>query len=182
MTVEQIRYPAYKRITSAIILGLMVFWAGYLLLWPTNPSKAAGTGIAIGKPAPDFELKTVDGQSMKLSDLKGKAVILNFFATWCPSCKEETPLLQQTYQDNQRNLVVLAVDLDESDVAIKAYQTGYHVTYPIVIDKNDRVMKQYDIVPLPTTYFIDKNGIVRDRWTGGITKAKMPALLKKILP
>jgi len=75
------RYPRYKRVTSAITLLLLAAWLGYVLLWP-NPNAAAGSGVPVGSVAPDFELKTVTGESYRLSDLRGKAVLLNFFATW----------------------------------------------------------------------------------------------------
>ncbi|MFZ5826226.1 MAG: redoxin domain-containing protein [Bacillota bacterium] len=175
------RYPRYKRVTSAITLLLWGLWFGYVLLWPNN-NAAAGAGIALGAPAPDFELKTVDGQVYKLSDLKGQAVMLNFFATWCPPCRAEMPLLEETYKEyKDQGFIILAINLDESDVAITAFQQKMGITFPIVVDKGDHVSRRYDIVPLPTTYFVDRNGIVQGKWTGEIRKTQLLDLLKKIL-
>lgn len=175
------KYPRYKRVASFITLALWAIWFGYVLLWP-NSSTAAGAGIPNGAPAPDFELKTVDGQVYKLSDLKGRPVMLNFFATWCPPCRAEMPLLEETYkQYKDQGFVILAVNLNESDVAVTSFQQKMGITFPIVIDKGDHVSQAYDIVPLPTSYFVDKNGIVQGKWTGEIRKDQLMLLLKKIL-
>lgn len=175
------RYPLWKRLTSATFLVLLLGWFGYVLLWP-NQSAAAGMGVPVGKPAPDFELKTVDGQVYKLSDLKGKPVMLNFFATWCPPCKAEMPLLEETYMEyKEQGFVLLAVNLNESDVAVSSFTQKMGLTFPIVIDKSDTVFRQYDIVPLPTSYFIDKNGIVQGLYKGEIRKPALLDMLKKIL-
>lgn len=177
-----IKFPTYKRVTSAITLLAFGLWIGYLLLWPHNQSKAPGTGIAVGAPAPDFALKTIEGKSIKLSDLKGKPVMLNFFATWCPPCRAEMSTLQAAYKEFEaQGFVILAVNLAESDVAIRSFQEKLGLTFPIVVDQDDRVSRLYDIVPLPTSYFIDKNGVVQGRWTGEIRKEQLYSVLKKIL-
>lgn len=174
------RYPTYKRVTSAVTLLLWAMWFGYVLLWP-NSSATAGAGIPIGSPAPDFELRTVDGQVYKLSDLKGQSVMLNFFATWCPPCRAEMELLEETYQQHkEQGFLILAINLNESDVAVSSFQQKLGLTFPIVIDKGDQVSRRYDIVPLPTSYFVDKDGIVRGKWTGEIRQPQMLEMLKQI--
>lgn len=174
------RYPAYKRITSAVTLLLLGLWAGYVLLWPN--SGQAGAGVPIGSAAPDFELKTLEGETIRLSDLKGQPVVINFFATWCPPCRAEMPLLQESYTEFQeQGLVILAVDLDESDVAVSTFREKYGLTFPIVIDKGDRVSRTYEIIPLPTSYFVDRQGVVQGMWTGELRKPQLRALLSKIL-
>lgn len=174
-------YPRYKRVTSAIALLLAVVWFGYVLLWP-NSSATAGAGVPIGSPAPDFELKTLDGETYRLSDLKGQAVMVNFFATWCPPCRAEMPLLEETYAAyKEQGFVVLAVNLDESDIAIDAFRSKLGLTFPIVVDKGSSVSQLYGIVPLPTSYFVDREGIVRGKWTGEIREPQLLAMLKQIL-
>lgn len=182
MTAASIRYPTYKRVTSAIVLLFAVLWAAYLLLWPNPGSATAGIGIPNGSPAPDFELKTVEGKSYKLSDLKGKAVMINFFATWCPPCRAEMPTIQDVYkQYESQGFIVLVVDLNEADVAIKSFRDKLGLTFPIVVDKDDKVSRLYDIVPLPTSYFVDKKGIVQAKWTGEIRKEQLKSIVKKLL-
>lgn len=175
------RYPRYKRVTAAVTLLCLGLWVGYMLLWPNQGKAAPGAGIAVGAAAPDFELKTTDGTSIKLSDLKGKPVLLNFFATWCGPCRNEVPNLQAAYQEHQSDgLVVLAVNLNESNIAIQDFVSKYKLTFPIVVDKDDQVSNLYGIIPLPTSYFIDRQGIVQERWQGELSKERLATLLKKI--
>lgn len=182
MTTEVIRYPAYKRITSAIIIACLVAWIGYVLLVPTNVSKAPGTGVASGTKAPDFELKGLDGKTYKLSELKGQAVMLDFWATWCPSCKAEMPLLQEMYkQYADQGFIIIGIDMQETPKVVQQFQQEYGLTFPLVIDSEEKVTKLYDIVPLPTAYFIDRNGVVQTKWTGQLTKPQLLTLIKGIL-
>lgn len=182
MSAATLRYPTYKRVTSAIVLLMVALWAGYLLLWPNPGASAAGLGVPNGKPAPDFELKTVEGKAIKLSDLKGKAVMINFFATWCPPCRAEMPTLQEVYKQYEaQGFVVLAVDLNEPEVAIRSFRDSLGLTFPIVVDKDDKVSRMYDIVPLPTSYFVDKKGIVHTKWTGEIRKEQLEAVVKQLV-
>lgn len=179
MSAQVQRYPTYKRITSWVVLAIAVLWAGYLLLAPD--AKAAGTGIPNGQDAPDFELKSPDGKTVKLSDFKGKAVMINFWASWCPPCRAEMPALQEVYKEYEsQGFVVLAVNLGESDLVVRSFAEKLGLTFPIVIDANDRVSRMYDIVPLPTSYFVDKNGIVQGKWTGEIKKEQLKTFVKKL--
>ncbi len=175
------RYPRYKRVTSAITLLLLAAWLGYVLLWP-NPNAAAGSGVPVGSVAPDFELKTVNGESYRLSDLRGKAVLLNFFATWCRYCEQEMPALEEAYRTYaDQRFVVLAIDLDETDLAITAFRDEMGITFPILVDRGSNVARVYQIVPLPTTYFIDRSGVVRGKWTGPLTPEQLREALQLIL-
>jgi cytochrome c biogenesis protein CcmG, thiol:disulfide interchange protein DsbE len=176
-------FPRYKQITSALTLLFFVLWAGYLLFVPNANASNRGAGIAVGTPAPDFELKTVEGKTYKLSDLKGKPVMLNFWATWCPPCRAEMPIMEAVYKEYEaQGFVILAINLGESDVAIKSFRDRLGLTFPIVVDKDDKVTRMYDIVPLPTSYFVDKDGIVQGKWTGEVRSVnQLKELLKPIM-
>ncbi len=175
-------HPGYKRVTAGAALLILALWVAHQLLSPVAGAEVAGTGIALGAAAPEFELKTIDGKAYKLSDLRGQAVLINFFATWCPPCKREMPILQEAYQEyRDQGIIVLAVNLNESDVAIRSFQEKLGTTFPIVVDKDDQVSRLYDIVPLPTTYFVDRKGIVQAKWTGELRKEQLRSLLAKIL-
>lgn len=174
-------YPRYKRVTSAITLALLAVWFGYVLLWPNAGATASG-GVPVGGPAPDFELKTVSGEAYRLSDLKGKAVVLNFFATWCRYCEAEMPVLEEAWRAYaDQGLVVLGIDLDESDLAVTAFQEELGLTFPILVDRGSNVARLYQIVPLPTTYFIDRSGVVRGKWTGAVTPEQLRAAIESML-
>jgi len=124
-------------------------------------------GLGIGLKAPDFELINLSGESVKLSDYEGKKVMLNFWATWCPPCKAEMPDMQKFHEETGDDLVILAVNIDpENDVAGFAEQMG--INFPILIDKDYVVNKTYQIISIPTSYFIDEKGIIQYKHIGAM--------------
>ncbi|MDP4084609.1 MAG: TlpA disulfide reductase family protein [Bacillota bacterium] len=134
----------------------------------TDTASTQSNGLKIGAKAPDFELTTLTGETVKLSDLKGKKVMLNFWATWCPPCKAEMPEMEKFYKQKDPNLVLIAVNIDpENDVKGFAAKDG--ITFPILLDKDGSVNKTYQILAIPTTYFIDQKGIIQNKYTGGMT-------------
>ena len=98
-------------------------------------NKDKNAGISIGKTAPDFELETLDGKKAKLSDYRGKKVILNFWASWCPPCREEMPEFQKIAENNP-DIVVLGVNLQESKEAIEAFTNKLGIKFPILLFKS----------------------------------------------
>ncbi|HLR63067.1 MAG TPA: TlpA disulfide reductase family protein [Lentibacillus sp.] len=122
------------------------------------------TGIETGNYAPDFEVKTLSGETFKLSDLRGEKVILNFWASWCGPCKKEMPEMQKFHEEYGDQVKVVAVNLTGKDSGIKAVQeyvdkNGY--TYPIPLDKNSEIQDAYSVYNIPTTYFIGTDGKVQ---------------------
>ncbi|MGE7903044.1 TlpA disulfide reductase family protein [Peribacillus sp. NPDC094092] len=130
-----------------------------------NDEKDALGGLKIGAKAPDFSLKTLDGKQVELSDYKGKKVMLNFWATWCPPCKKEMPDMEKYAQQAGDDVVVLAVNIDpENDV--QAFVDDNGITFTIPLDSQSAknpVNERYKILSIPTTYFIDKEGIIRNK-------------------
>src|SRR5699024_7178323 len=112
-------------------------------------------GLEKGKLAPDFEVTTLDGEHVKLSDYRGERVMLNFWATWCPPCRAEMPDMQKVYE--KENVTILAVNMietesNEEDVA--DFVKSYELTFPILIDENSNIMMDYRIQAYPTSYLI----------------------------
>ncbi|GGF10276.1 thiol:disulfide interchange protein tlpA [Halobacillus andaensis] len=125
----------------------------------------APSGLQVGDQAPDFELETLDGESVKLSELKGQKVFLNFWATWCPPCKEEMPEMEKFHNEYGDEVVVLAVNAtetesNESDVDKYIEEEGY--TFPVLLDKDSEVNNDYQAMSIPTTYFIGTDGQVQE--------------------
>ncbi|SRR6478672_9317585 len=124
-------------------------------------------GLQIGAKAPDFELKTLTGETTKLSNFKGKKVMLNFWATWCPPCKAEMPEMEQFYKQGNKDVVILAVNIDpENDV--KGFVDKNGITFSIPMDTEGKVNSIYQILSIPTTYFIDRNGLIQNKYTGAM--------------
>lgn len=119
-------------------------------------------GLRVGEEAPNFELKTLDGKKVKLSDYRGKKVILNFWATWCPPCKAEMPDIQKYYNEADDDVEILAVNIDPQ-YDVKKFVREANVTFPVLLDSDDEVNTLYRILTIPTTYFIDGEGIIRSK-------------------
>lgn len=123
----------------------------------------------VGGPAPEIMLQDLQGQEVKLSDLRGKVVLLNFWATWCKPCKEEMPAMQASY-DNLRGqgLVVLAVnELEDTEKVIEHVRKHGH-TFPVVMDHDNHVANRYGVLGLPASFIVDRQGIVREKIFGSL--------------
>ena len=160
---------------------------------PATPNPAQPQNIPqvemIGKMAPDFQLNDMDGKSVSLSDLRGKAVLLNFWATWCPFCQAERPTIQQIHQEWQsKGLVVLTVDIlhsrtTETPANLAEFMRKNNYSFPVLLDETQIVTKSYFIKQTPTNFLIDKDGIIREITVGAYSsKAAMEDSLNKILP
>ncbi|RKQ37294.1 redoxin domain-containing protein [Oceanobacillus halophilus] len=131
-------------------------------------------GLDIGNLAPDFELETLDGEVVTLSDFRGERVMINFWATWCPPCKAEMPDMEKFYQET--NVTILAVNLTETETNIQQIQRfvdDYNLTFPILLDKSILVAGLYAIQPIPTSYMIDTDGIIQFKTFGPMTYSMM---------
>lgn len=127
-------------------------------------------GIEQGELAPDFSLNVMTGEELKLSDLRGKKVILNFWATWCPPCRAEMPDMQRFYEQAAgEDVEILAVNLTESEKSredIAAFLDEFGITFPIPLDEESEVAATYYAYAIPTTYFIDTTGTIQGKIIG----------------
>ncbi|WP_427109464.1 peroxiredoxin family protein [Lysinibacillus xylanilyticus] len=129
-------------------------------------------GLKNGDTPPDFTLTSLDGKDVTLSELRGKKVVLNFWATWCPPCKAEMPHMQNYYEQYAKkdNVEIIAVNLTnaERDVtddakvdSVMTFRDSYNLTFPILLDPKNSAGEDYQILTIPTTYFIDTNGYIQ---------------------
>lgn len=143
------------------------------------------SGLKVGQNAPDFTLKTLDGKKAKLSDYRGKKVILNFWASWCSPCKAEIPHMEKYYKKSAKddNVEILAVNLTKSDKDedyIKDFAKSYDMTYPVLLDTEGEQQEQYEIVTIPTTYIIDTKGKIQNTISGPMDQKKMSDIIANI--
>lgn len=135
-----------------------------------------------GAVAPDFELSTLDGKSIKLSDYRGQKVLLNFWATWCPPCKAEMPHMQNYYENNKdKNVTILAVNLTSMDKGIEKVKTfvkDYGLTFPIPMDEDGDVGDLYQAFTIPTSYILDEKGRIQQKIVGPMDEEMMSSLLE----
>ncbi len=135
--------------------------------------------IVVGKPAPDFTLNNMNGEEVKLSDYQGKLVYLNFLATWCGYCDQEMPDLQALNTEND-DLVVLAVNVREDKELVQSYLDKGGYDFPVLLDEEGEITAKYLVAGMPTTYFINSEGILLDRYPGMMEREQMEEILGKM--
>jgi len=171
-----------------IILPVVLILA--LLVTGCSPdpetNNSTPTGTQIGDKAPDFQLENLNGEIVSLSELKGRPVMLNFWATWCPPCRNEMPYIQEIYEnwtDNPSSVVVMAVNIGESASTARNYVESRGFSFPVLLDTTETTARRYRISGIPTTFFIDKDGIIQGKKIGGfLSKAEIESYLIKIVP
>lgn len=147
-------------------------------------AKEEDIGLQIGKKAPDFTLETIDGKTFALSGLKGEKVILNFWASWCGPCEEEMPVLQKTYNElKDHNVEIVAVNMtvgkETRETAIR-FVKQFGLSFPVPLDTEGKVLKLYEVYGLPTSYFIDTEGVIRAKYFGPMEEKFIKDELKKL--
>jgi cytochrome oxidase Cu insertion factor (SCO1/SenC/PrrC family) len=137
----------------------------------------------ISHPAPDFSLTSVKGPSLRLSSLRGKVVLLNFWATWCTVCKSEMPMLRSWYaRMGSAGVVVVGVDQQEDRSTAAAYMRSLNITYPVVLDQSGAVSAQYNVVGLPSTLLINQDGTVTAIKIGALDNGFLKSHIDPLLP
>jgi peroxiredoxin len=132
------------------------------------------TGLDIGNLAPDFILRSLEGNDVQLSSFRGKkAVVVNFWATWCPPCREEMPAFEDIFVRNKDKLEILGVNLQESERAVSNFLEVIPVTYTLLFDPDESAKELYNIFTQPVTYFIDKDGLIVDKKFGPLTEQEI---------
>ncbi len=134
--------------------------------------------VKLGEPVPDFALLDLSGNVVRLSDFLGRTVVLNFWASWCPPCRAEMPDFLEVYEQRlpQDDFVIVAVDklVEDTRGAVDDFVQEFGLTFPIVFDASDKVFQHYGVRGLPSTFFIDRNGVLRSKNLGPIFGDLLP--------
>jgi len=174
-----------RRIIYFTILALGLTW-----IFVSADRSGASTSGRIPAPqqgflAPDFELKTPDGEVIRLSDLRGQAVLVNLWATWCPPCRAEMQSIEKVYQDyKDQGFTVLAVNMTRQDdaSAILPFVREQALTFPVLLDEKGEVAAAYQLQSLPSSYFIRRDGIINEVVIGGpMSEALLRTRIEDIL-
>ncbi|OGO31615.1 MAG: hypothetical protein A2Z29_03035 [Chloroflexi bacterium RBG_16_56_11] len=128
---------------------------------------------ADGRLAPEFQLRDLEGELVSLGSFEGRPVMLNFWASWCGPCRDEMPYLQDVSKDPrwvEKGLVLLAINIQESTSVVQKFVDDFGLTFTVLLDTNGAVTERYNIGSIPTTYFIDGDGIIRDVRIGAFAR------------
>jgi cytochrome c biogenesis protein CcmG/thiol:disulfide interchange protein DsbE len=183
---RQPRRPG-KRLWIAVAVAAVAALAG-LFAAGMALSSQPGKRPAVGSPAPDFSLPMYPEyrgglpEAVRLSDLKGRVVVLNFWASWCVECVKETEAFEAAWREYQgRGVVILGVDYLDTEAAAYRYLQGFNVTFPNGVDLQQRVSHLYRITGVPETFFIDKQGVVRRVTIQALTRQELALQIEALL-
>jgi len=168
---------------------LLAFLLGAAWTWVNRlPSAAVANSAVPSAPrpnfaAPDFSLPTATGETQALGTYKGQVVLVNFWATWCGPCRAEMPAIMDVYQaKRERGFVVLALDQQEDAASVTSFAQQFGLTFPLLLDMDAAVARRYHVSALPTTFFVDRKGIIRDMTIGGpMTRAAIDGKIDALL-
>jgi cytochrome c biogenesis protein CcmG/thiol:disulfide interchange protein DsbE len=176
----------YRMPLSILIL---LFGAGWIWISAVPAGGTTTQEITVprkGFLAPDFSLQGLDGELVTLSELRGQAVLVNFWASWCPPCQAEMPVMQDVYQSyRDQGFVILAVNATSQDSAsaVEAYAEENQLTFPILFDVAGSTSRSYNVFSMPTTFFVDPDGIIREVIVGGpMSETLLRTRVESILP
>ena len=164
-----------------ITFGVIILIVISIVVLESNKPKTEvqeNTGMSIGDFAPNFELISIDDSVHKLSDYKGRPVIINFFASWCPPCRAEMPEFENIHK--QGNIIVIGVNLQENPESVKSFADELRITFPLLLDYDAKVKVQYNVITQPVTYFIDSNGVIVDKKLGPLTSKEITEKIEKL--
>ena len=137
---------------------------------------------AIGYVAPDFALTTLEGEEFSLREMRGTPVVLNFWATWCGPCRRELPALQAAAERYDGEVLIVGVDQGEAAATVQSFVDELGLTFPIPMDADMDVAQEYNVKGMPTTFFVDADGVIRHIWTGEMNSVTLAEGIAKIWP
>lgn len=173
---------------KGIVLAAAFMAAGLLL---TGCKKAPESGKAPESPAPQaaakprqaipFKIYTFDGKHVSLQDLKGKPVVVNFFASWCGPCQLEAPALREAFTEFGNRVQFVAVAIEDSEAGARAFLKEFDIKFPAGLDSSGAIARDYNIYGIPRTYIIDSSGNVLYEHSGAIMKEDLDAAIRLVL-
>ena len=178
----------YRNYMFAGLLILAVIWTLFSRIPVTSvPQDEAPPSPRQGFSAPDFSVELLNGGQVTLSELRGQPVVLNVWATWCPPCRQEMPALEKVYNDFKgQGLILIGLNLtsQDSEKDVIAFVQEFGLSFPVALDRDGTVQRKYKISGYPTTFFIDREGIIRSVVVGGpmsaaLIQSKVEDLLKE---
>jgi cytochrome c biogenesis protein CcmG/thiol:disulfide interchange protein DsbE len=179
-----------KRLNATLAVLLL----GGLLIFATRLEPEASAVISQSAPssaearplanhiAPDFALSDLAGEQISLSELRGKVVLVNIWATWCPPCRAELPMIEAAHQRyGEQGFVVLAVNQAEERALVADFMRDHGLSFPVLLDSDAAVSRLYATQALPSSFFIDRQGVIRTLYRGPLTQSVMTGTIEQLL-
>jgi cytochrome c biogenesis protein CcmG/thiol:disulfide interchange protein DsbE len=173
---------------AVLILGSLFITATRVRPQQTTAAPVAATNVVTAPapladhPAPDFTLSSLAGMNIALSDLKGHVVLINVWATWCPPCRVEMPTIQAAYEQyHEQGFTVAAVNLQEDPSAVATFMREQQLTFPALLDSDGQVSRTYQALSLPSSFFVDRRGVVRAVYHGPMPRSIIAGTVEQLL-
>ncbi len=145
----------------AVVFGVVAIFL-FVLGWGLRQANRAP--VTPGSPVPDFSVTTQDGRQLNSQELRGKVLVINFWASWCQPCQQEAPILQKAWQQWQPDgdIILIGINYDDSPRAASEFLSEYGITYPNVLENIDELSRQFGVTGVPVTYLVDADGVIVD--------------------
>lgn len=147
---------------------------------PAPPTAVTPALPLVGNPAPDFALPDLEGRIVRLSDLKGRPVLVNFWATWCPPCREEMPAIEEFYRKYEGRIEVVGVDVGEKPETVREFLADQPFSWTFALDASGTAMQSYLVSAIPMSYFIDADGVIQAKYIGPMSPALLEDFAAKV--
>ncbi|RIW32066.1 thiol-disulfide oxidoreductase ResA [Bacillus salacetis] len=171
-----------RLIMRTMILFVLLCAVGYTL-YANLFQKEQNQRVVVGDAAPDFALSTLNGDDFQLSDHEGKAVLVNFWGSWCGPCKKEMPAIQDAYEHyKDENFEVVTINIRESEFTVNKFFENNGLSIPVVMDKDGEVYDRYGIHNLPASFFITQDGTVKRMVQGEMNRQDIDQWIEEVLP
>ncbi len=179
--------PSRARIIAMMMVGLGLLATGAMFIMLLDQRAASAQDFSavpakVNFPAPELILQDLSGKQVSLEDYRGSVVLVNLWATWCPPCREEMPTLQTFYEKYQREgFVLVAINQEETLDVVQPFVSEFGLTFPVWLDKDYDAQRKFNTMNLPSSYVVDRDGVVRLMWIGGISKRNLEKFVPDII-
>ena len=174
----------WKFVSTVSLAVMVVAFFALLAFGLANREPATGrSGVTrVGKPAPPFSMTLLDGGEFHLEDYAGKPVVINFWASWCPPCRDESPGFERVWQKYQDSGVLfVGVDIQDSETDAVRYIEEFGITFPNGRDPDGKITVDYGVIGLPVTFFVGAKGVVEGRWVGAVSEDKLETWTRALI-
>lgn len=180
---HMIQVSKFRKNISHMIWIILMITIGYVVYREVFVKETTTQHLIDDNKAPNFVLSDVDGEKFDLANYRGKGVLINFWATYCPPCKKEMPYLEKAYSDyKNQGVEVLAVNVEEPLLVVNRFVAEKKLSFPILLDRHGDVAKSYEVLNLPTTFLVNSDGLIVDTVSGEMSEGSIHKYMETIKP